>query len=166
MKTSVKSVMLLIVMAILTACHNEEPVLGNYDYCTIFLSIENESGEDLTRDIDMDKSREDCTDCPSYSGKQITEDGVKHLPYIGPLLRKRSGMLEFVTYVFSPYYELTVRLFEDDTEDIIFTGTETKLKKDWSYKWEYKGIKLPITEDGNTNVTLIRHNDGTYYLKE
>ena len=61
---------------------------------------------------------------------------------------------------FGYYSQITLRLFTDDTEEIVLNMH--KYNKDWyKIRWEYKGVE--VEREG---ITLVRHDDGTYSLKE
>lgn len=61
---------------------------------------------------------------------------------------------------FGYYSQITLKLFPDDTEEIALNMQ--KYNKDWyKIKWEYKGVE--VDREG---ITLVRHDDGTYSLKE
>lgn len=61
------------------------------------------------------------------------------------------------------YSKLWLRLFKDDVEDIVFEAKNINSKDDWhtDIVWLFKGKEI-----SRTFSTLVRHNDGTYTLKE
>lgn len=69
------------------------------------------------------------------------------------------------------YTKFWIRLFDDDTEEIVFEAKDPKVDF-YEITWMFKGKSIKrgtIDILGILNVpiaTLVRHDDGTYTLKE
>lgn len=174
MNKTVKLILSLLAITFVS-CTNEEPAMyGSYSTSILNLSLEDELGRDFTTDINFTVGRLDSDSYPSYSETPSFDDKDPDKLWTSPrpsILMSHDGILCLITYCSTKNRLITIHLFENDTEAIELTGTLiSKLiynKKDKYFEWEFKGQKLPMNKKTHeTNVTLIRHNDGTYSLKE
>lgn len=78
------------------------------------------------------------------------------------LIYKWKGKREYVMInpLMSKYTKLWIKLFNDDTEEIVFEAKKYLDKRN-EIIWIYKG-----TEFTKHQVTLVRHDDGTYTMKK
>lgn len=163
----------------------EDILIANYHFI-MYVYIEDEAGNDLV-DIWCNLSNsqkkytlfETCKRCSNTSRLEAGGSNPKHF-----LIRPNLAYIYKDDFVVEQF-----RVFKDDAEGLVFRGK--CIDYDWDGKgaieFTYKGVEIPIKknvgrtyynyEDGKyytdedyvspySEITLVRHDDGTYTVKE
>lgn len=162
---------------VLWACGEEEVIhyIGPHPF--VFY-VEDEDGNDILIDrLNCEMITNDLVPSRPYSHAivedrcSILDGNIKHddeciMIYKYPDGREFAEIDPIITYT-----KFWIRLFDDDAEEIVFEAKDPKVDF-YKITWMFKGRSIKrgaIDNLGILNVpiaTLVRHDDGTYTLKE
>ena len=169
MKIIYKVATLLILLGLFISCSNEE-LIDNYAPYQIYINIENENGEDITSTINesLIETWNNDEELPTVIKYYSEQEWYYYCPQIGYKYEVENPIhCAFdVMPAYTPNPKIIMRLFEDDKEDLILTAKFTEINKYSILIWEYNNTEIPYTSRLQTYVRFIRHDDGTYTLKE
>lgn len=166
---------------------NDMEVIPDADYYfTLYVYIEDEVGNDLVdKWCNMSVSQKEYTITETCNYGTFT-----HSLGSGGLAPKFFMIGANLAYIYTDDFVIQqFKVFKDDAEEIVFRGK--CIDYDWNGKgaieYTYKGVEIPIKknvgrtyynyEDGKyytdedyvspySEITLVRHDDGTYTVKE
>lgn len=187
MKHILSVCILAIIAGIVTSCKEEDDIPYGTPMVCISFTVEDDRGIDIT-----DSIFQYGIECYNKNGKEtdylfprhqfIRMVDVDDVSELEDLSYKCSGVmrsLEFIEnhFIVCDFLGATdldlkcyvrIMMCENDPKPLILTLTEEWVDKDPYYyaQWEYYGIKIPRSNHKLTYCTFIRHNDGTYTLKE
>lgn len=163
----------------------ENYVICNY-YFTLYVHIEDEVGNDLvSKWCNLSGSQKEYTITETCNNSTITH-GLES----GGLDPKFFMIGANLAYIYTDHFVIQqFKVFKDDAEELVFKGK--CIDYDWNGKgaieYTFKGVDIPIKEEiGKTyynyedgkyytdedyvspysEITLVRHDDGTYTVKE
>lgn len=159
----------------LWSCGEEEAFVDDNGPHPFVFYVEDEDGNDILID------RLNC--------EMITNNLVPSRPYSRAIVKGRCSVLDgnithddrwIMIYKYpderefaeidpiTTYTKFWIRLFDDDTEEIVFEAKDPKVDF-YEITWIFKGKNVKKIKRDGINVpvaTLVRHDDGTYTLKE
>ncbi len=146
----------------LWSCGEEDYILNSHPHA-IYFCIEDEDGNNILQgQINDDPQTFEVKDVKDRC-RILSEDGKI---YDVPVYLCYDKNHQTVVHVddMSPYYQVWLTITDDDTEDIVFEAKKKDV--DWyDIVWIYKDTEIAQSRP-TTSVTLVRHDDGTYTLKE
>ncbi|MDE6504186.1 MAG: hypothetical protein K2K78_06965 [Muribaculaceae bacterium] len=159
----------------LWACGEEQYAIDDNGPHPFVFYVEDEDGNDILIDrLNCEMITNDLVISKPYSiaiveGRcsivdgELTHDDEWIVIYKYPDGREYAEIDPIVTYT-----KFWIRLFDDDAEEIVFEAKDPKVDF-YKITWMFKGKNVKKIKSDGINVpvaTLVRHNDGTYTLKE
>lgn len=164
MKATIKNFVIFLLFGIFSSCEKDETLIGDY-FSSLYYQIEDESGKDLLQDLDFYLGNGIFPDIPYMGFSSIYETGRESsITREVPNYNESTKFYMFREVALRPN-KLTMRLFDDDVENIELYGFPIKYNGHKEFEWEFKGEKIQMSESGKTYVTIVRHDDGSYSLK-
>lgn len=158
----------------LWSCGEEEVIhyIGPHPF---IFCVEDEAGNDILIDrLNCEMITNDLVPSKPYSCAIIEGicsiiDGDHTHDDVSILIFKYSDEREYAEIdPLWTYTKFWIRLFDDDTEEIVFEAKDPKVDF-YEITWMFKGQNVKKIKRDGINVpvaTLVRHDDGTYTLKE